>query len=160
MRVGIGFDAHALVEGKKLILGGVHIPYRHGLEGHSDADVLSHAVMDALLGASGEKDIGRVFPDSEPQYKKISSLLLMEKVKEVLQGKGWKIMNIDTVVCAQAPKLSPFFDEMEENIARALCIAKEQIHVKATTTEGLGFTGRKEGVSAYAVALISMNEMS
>ena len=146
MRVGIGYDVHKLTEGRDLILGGVKIPYSLGLLGHSDADVLLHAIMDALLGAAALGDIGKHFPDTDPAYKGISSIRLLEHVGELLLQEKYVIENIDATVIAQKPKLRPYIDEMEQNIAKALQIDKSQINVKATTEEGLGFTGSGEGI--------------
>lgn len=154
-RVGNGFDVHQLVEGRKLILGGMEIPHEKGLLGHSDADVLTHAIMDALLGAAGEGDIGRHFPDTSQEYKDISSLLLLERVSTILKEKGWTIGNIDATLLCQRPKLAGYMKSMEENLARALGIGMDQIGVKATTTEKLGFTGREEGIACMAVCLIN-----
>ena len=154
-RVGNGFDVHQLVEGRKLILGGMEIPHEKGLLGHSDADVLTHAIMDALLGAAGEGDIGRHFPDTSQEYKDISSLLLLERVSSILKEKGWTIGNIDATLLCQRPKLAGYMKSMEENLARALGIGMDQIGVKATTTEKLGFTGREEGIACMAVCLIN-----
>jgi len=158
MRIGFGYDVHALTKGRKLILGGVDIPYEFGLLGHSDADVLVHAVMDALLGAAALGDIGKHFPDTDEKYFGISSILLLEKVSEILKENGYKVGNIDATVAAQAPKLAPFIEEMRENIAKALMVDSGLISVKATTTEKLGFEGRKEGISAYCVCLIDSVE--
>ena len=155
MRIGQGYDVHRLVEGRKLIFGGVDIPYEKGLLGHSDADVLLHAVMDALLGAAALGDIGQHFPDSDERYKGISSIALLKKVGKILQENGYMIENIDSTVIAQRPKLLPYRPQMAENIAAALGIEKEQVSVKATTEEGLGFTGTGEGISAQAIALLS-----
>ena len=155
MRIGQGYDVHRLVEGRKLIIGGVDIPYEKGLLGHSDADVLLHAVMDALLGAAALGDIGQHFPDSDERYKGISSIALLKEVGEILQENGYMIENIDSTVIAQRPKLLPYRPQMAENIAAALGIEKEQVSVKATTEEGLGFTGTGEGISAQAIALLS-----
>lgn len=160
MRIGFGYDVHRLVENRKLILGGVDIPYEKGLEGHSDADVLVHAVMDSLLGALGAGDIGKHFPDTSKQYKNISSLLLLEKVKKIILEYGYKVGNIDTVIVAQAPKLAPYTEEMKKNITDALGIEGSRVNLKATTTEGLGFTGNKEGISAYAVSLVVLEQDS
>lgn len=153
-RVGSGFDVHRLVKGRPLIIGGVKIEHETGLEGHSDADVLVHAVMDALLGAAGLPDIGQLFPDNDPNFKGADSLALLRQVNSLLCEKGFAIINIDSVLAAQAPKLSPYKKEMKLNIARALNIEPERIGIKATTTEHLGFTGRKEGIAASACALI------
>ena len=155
MRIGMGYDVHRLVEGRDLILGGVKIPYERGLLGHSDADVLLHAVMDALLGAAALGDIGKHFPDTDPAYKDISSLLLLEKTGELLEEKAFLIENIDATIIAQAPKMRPYIDEMRENIARVLRIRTTQVSVKATTEEGLGFTGSGEGISAQAVCMLT-----
>lgn len=155
MRIGMGYDVHKLVEGRKLILGGVEVPHTLGLLGHSDADVLLHAIMDALLGAAALGDIGKHFPDTDPQYKGISSLKLLEHVGKLLEEKGYVIDNIDATVIAQKPKLRPFIEEMEVNIARTLGISKEQVNVKATTEEGLGFTGTEQGISSQAICMLS-----
>ena len=155
MRIGQGYDVHRLVEGRKLIIGGVDIPYEKGLLGHSDADVLLHAVMDALLGAAALGDIGQHFPDSDERYTGISSIALLKEVGKILQENGYMIENIDSTVIAQRPKLLPYRPQMAENIAAALGIEKEQVSVKATTEEGLGFTGTGEGISAQAIALLS-----
>jgi 2-C-methyl-D-erythritol 2,4-cyclodiphosphate synthase len=153
-RVGNGYDVHRLVEGRKLILGGVEIPYEKGLLGHSDADVLVHSIMDALLGACGESDIGKHFPDSDAMYKGISSLVLLGKVKDILCTKEYTIGNIDSIIVAERPKLAPYIDEMKERIAGVLQLDMDRIGIKATTTEGLGFTGSGEGISAYAVVSV------
>ena len=155
MRVGMGYDVHKLVEGRKLILGGVEIPHTLGLLGHSDADVLVHAIMDALLGAAALGDIGKHFPDTDPAYKGISSMKLLEHVKGLLEESGYVIENIDATVIAQKPKLRPYIEEMENNVAKTLGIAKEQINIKATTEEWLGFTGREEGISAQAICSLT-----
>lgn len=154
MRVGIGYDAHRLVAGRRLVLGGVEIPFEKGLLGHSDADVLVHAINDALLGAAALGDIGVHFPDTDPEYKDIRSIILLERVGELLKNEGFEVLNIDSVICAERPKLSPYIDKMRENIAEALRISKDRVSVKATTTEGMGFEGRGEGISAQAVCLI------
>ena len=154
MRVGFGYDVHRLVEERKLILGGVEIPYEKGLLGHSDADVLVHAVMDAMLGAAGMGDIGRHFPDSDNQYKGINSMILLEKVTELLTEAGYIVNNMDVTVVAQRPKLAGFIPEIEENLAKAVGVEKEDVNVKATTTEKLGFEGEGLGMSAYAVCTI------
>ncbi len=154
MRIGHGYDVHRLARGRKLILGGVEIPYEEGLLGHSDADVLLHAVTDALLGAAGLGDIGRHFPDTDPAYEGIDSRLLLEKTRRLLAERGYAVGNIDCTVIAQRPKLAPYIDRMRQNIAETLEIAGEQVNVKATTEEGLGFTGRGEGIAAHAVCLI------
>lgn len=154
MRIGNGYDVHKLVDGRKLILGGVEIPYEKGLLGHSDADVLVHAIMDALLGALAKGDIGKLFPDNSAEFKDISSILLLKKVNEVLKKENYAIINVDSIVVAQSPKLAPYIDIMRKNIADALETDVENISVKATTTERLGFEGRGEGISAYAVCLL------
>ncbi len=154
MRIGSGYDVHKLVEGRKLIIGGVEVPHTLGLLGHSDADVLLHAIMDAILGAAGLGDIGKHFPDTDDAYKGISSMMLLEHVAELIGQEGYVVGNIDATVIAQRPKLRPYIDEMEENVARALGVSKEQINIKATTEEYLGFTGREEGISAQAVCLL------
>lgn len=151
----MGYDVHRLQEGCKLIMGGVEIPYEKGLLGHSDADVLVHAVMDALLGAAALGDIGKHFPDTDPAYKGISSILLLQKVGELLEEHCFLIENIDATIIAQAPKMRPHIDQMRQNMAAALKIDVSQINVKATTEEGLGFTGKKEGISAQAICCIS-----
>lgn len=155
MRIGTGYDVHRLTEGRKCIIGGVEIPYEKGLLGHSDADVLLHAIMDALLGAAALGDIGKHFPDTDPAYKGISSLELLKKVGELLEERSFLIENIDATIIAQAPKMRPYIDAMEENISRVLGISSEQVNVKATTEEGLGFTGSKEGISAQAICLLT-----
>lgn len=155
MRIGMGYDVHKLVEGRKLIIGGVDIPYEKGLLGHSDADVLLHAISDALLGAAALGDIGKHFPDSDPAYKGISSVLLLEHVGKLLEENLFFIENIDATIIAQAPKMRPHIDTMRENIARALNISVEQVNVKATTEEGLGFTGTGEGISSQAICLLT-----
>lgn len=157
MRIGNGYDVHKLTEGRKLILGGVDIPYEKGLLGHSDADVLIHAIMDALLGALALGDIGKLFPDTSADFKDISSILLLKKVNEVLKKENYAIINIDSIVVAQAPKLAPYINMMRENIAQALDMPVENVSVKATTTEHLGFEGRGEGISSYAVCLLEKN---
>ena len=147
MRVGMGYDVHKLVEGRDLIIGGVRIPHTLGLLGHSDADVLLHAIMDALLGAAGLGDIGKHFPDTDPQYKGISSMKLLSHVAELIRERGYVVENIDATIIAQKPKMRPHIPQMEENIAGALGISTDQVNVKATTEEGLGFTGTEEGIS-------------
>jgi len=154
MRVGIGYDVHQLTSGCKLILGGVEIAFEKGLSGHSDADVLTHAIMDALLGAAGMRDIGKQFPPEDSKYKGISSLSLLKEVGKMLKVKGFRVGNVDAVVVAEKPKISPFIDDMRGHIARTLGIDVGQVMVKATTAEGLGFAGRAEGIAAHAVALI------
>ena len=155
MRVGMGYDVHRLVEDRKLIIGGVEIPYEKGLLGHSDADVLLHAVMDALLGAAALGDIGKHFPDTDAAYKGISSVALLEKVGEMLNKKGFLVENIDATIIAQAPKMRPYIDKMRENIAEALQMDISCVNVKATTEEGLGFTGSGEGISSQAVCMLT-----
>ena len=155
MRIGMGYDVHRLVENRDLIIGGVTIPYEKGLLGHSDADVLLHAVMDALLGAAALGDIGKHFPDSDPEYKGISSMILLKKVGQLLMEKGFLIENIDATIIAQAPKMRPYIDSMRENIARALEMDADHVNVKATTEEGLGFTGSGEGISAQAICMLT-----
>ena len=154
MRIGMGYDVHRLVENRDFILGGVTIPWEKGLLGHSDADVLLHAIMDALLGAAALGDIGKHFPDTDPRYKGISSILLLKHVGTLLYEHGYKIGNIDATIIAQKPKLAPFREQMVENIAKALEISTDQICVKATTEEGLGFTGKEEGIASQAIALL------
>ena len=154
LRIGHGYDVHRLTEGRKLILGGVEIPYEKGLLGHSDADVLTHAVMDALLGAAVLGDIGKLFPDTDAAYAGISSILLLERVRERLTEAGWSVVNIDATVLAQAPKLAPHRERMRENLAHALGVEISRVSVKATTEEGLGFTGEGLGIAAHAVALL------
>ena len=155
MRVGHGYDVHRLVEERKLILGGVDIPYEKGLLGHSDADVLTHAVMDALLGAAGLGDIGKHFPDTDPTYKGADSLKLLDHVMEVLRERGWQVGNVDATVIAQRPKLAGFIPQMRDNLAERMGVAPEQVNVKATTEEKLGFTGSGEGIAAHAVCLLT-----
>ncbi len=154
MRVGTGFDAHRFEEGRALVLGGVDIPYPAGLAGHSDADVVAHAVMDALLGACGGGDIGEMFPDSDPAYRGAGSIDLLRDVTEVVAARGYRVLNVDAVVVCEEPKISPYRGRMRANIARALGIGEEAVSVKGTTTEGMGFTGRKEGICAIATALL------
>ena len=154
MRIGNGYDVHRLVEGRKLILGGVDIEYEFGLLGHSDADVLVHAVMDALLGAAALGDIGKHFPDTDEAYKGADSIVLLEKVAEIIGKEGYSVVNIDATVIAQSPKLAPHIEKMRENIAKAVKTDVKNVSIKATTTEKLGFEGRKEGISAMAVCLI------
>ena len=154
MRIGHGYDVHRLTEGRKCIIGGVEIPHTLGLLGHSDADVLLHAVCDAVLGALAEGDIGRHFPDTDDTYKGISSIILTERCAEIMKNKGYVIGNVDVTVIAQKPKLSPFIDIMVKNLAHALSTAPENVNIKATTEEKLGFTGRMEGISCHAVVLL------
>lgn len=155
MRVGMGYDVHKLVEGRDLIIGGVNIPHTLGLLGHSDADVLLHAIMDALLGAAALGDIGKHFPDTDPAYKGISSVKLLEHVAALIEEKGYVVENIDATIIAQKPKMRPHIPQMEENIAKALHIDVDQINVKATTEEGLGFTGTEEGISSQAICCLT-----
>jgi 2-C-methyl-D-erythritol 2,4-cyclodiphosphate synthase len=154
-RVGIGYDAHRLVEGRSLILGGVHIPHHLGLAGHSDADVLIHAMIDAILGALGKGDIGRHFPDSDPAYKDMDSLVMLKKVMEWVRGEGYRVNQVDTTVVAERPKLAPFLPAMEQTLSKTLAIQRDQINIKATTTEGMGFCGRQEGIAAYAIVSLT-----
>jgi len=154
MRVGFGYDVHAFVKGRPLFLGGIEIPYLFGLQGHSDADVLLHAICGALLGAIGEGDIGKHFPDTDPQYRDIRSTVLLKRVINKIKEKGFHLVNIDTTIVAQKPKLSEFISRMVKQIADVLEIEPGRVNVKATTTEGLGFAGRGEGIAAYAVALV------
>lgn len=154
MRVGLGYDVHKLVKDRALILGGERIPYEKGLLGHSDADVLLHAIMDAILGAAALGDIGKWFPDTEEKYKGASSIKLLEEVSSILNKEGYKLVNIDATIVAQAPKMRPYIDKMRENIAEALNAEVNQINVKATTEEGLGFTGNGEGISSQAICFI------
>lgn len=155
-RIGHGYDVHRLVPDRKLILGGVEIPHEKGLLGHSDADVLTHAVMDAIIGAMGLGDIGKHFPDTSEQYKGISSMYLLAKVHELMAERSIGVVNIDATIVAQRPKLSPYIDTMRNNIASILCIDSALVNIKATTEERLGFTGNEEGISAHAVALLSL----
>lgn len=154
MRIGHGYDVHRLVEDRKLILGGVEVPYERGLLGHSDADVLTHAVMDALLGAAALGDIGQHFPDSDPAYKGADSLKLLDYVILLLEEKGWRVGNVDATIIAQRPKLAGFIPQMRANLACRMCVVEDQVNVKATTEEKLGFTGSGEGIAAHAVALL------
>ena len=154
MRIGHGYDVHRLTEGRKLILGGVDIPYKMGLLGHSDADVLLHAICDALLGAAALGDMGKHFPDSDEKYKDINSVILLKKTAELLREKGYTVLNIDATVIAQAPKLSPYIEKMRDNISNTLNVDKDIMNIKATTEEGLGFTGAGAGIAAHAVCLI------
>jgi len=154
MRVGFGYDVHRLVEGRELILGGVNIPFELGLLGHSDADVLIHAVMDALLGAAGLGDIGKHFPDTDEKYRGISSMKLLAEVNNLLKTRDFRVNNIDATIVAEGPKMAPFIPEMAANIASCLGIEKNLVNVKATTTEGLGFTGTGQGIACYAVGTI------
>ena len=155
MRIGMGYDVHKLTEGRDLIMGGVQIPYEKGLLGHSDADVVIHAIMDALLGAAALGDIGKHFPDTDPQYKGISSVELLKQVGNLLEKEQYFIENIDATIIAQAPKMRPYIDEMVKNVAKALTIDVKQVNIKATTEEGLGFTGSGEGISAQAICMLT-----
>ena len=155
MRIGLGYDVHKLIEGRKLIIGGVDIPYEKGLLGHSDADVLTHAIMDSILGAAALGDIGKHFPDTQAKYKGISSLDLLAEVKVLLSHKGYYIENIDATIIAQKPKMAPFIEKMISNISKVLDIDPDKINIKATTEEGLGFTGSGEGISSQAICLIN-----
>ena len=154
MRVGHGYDVHRLVEGRKLILGGVDVPHTLGLLGHSDADVLTHAVMDALLGAAALGDIGRHFPDTDPAYAGADSLKLLDHVVALLKAHGWQVGNVDATILAQRPKLAPYLEQMRDNLAAHMRVDREQVNVKATTEEKLGFTGAQEGMAAHAVCLL------
>ena len=154
MRIGHGYDVHRLTENRKLILGGVEIPWEKGLLGHSDADVLLHAVTDALLGAAALGDIGRHFPDTDPDLEGIDSMILLKKTVEMLEARGYSVGNVDATIIAQKPKLAPYIDRMRDGIAGALRVGPDQVNVKATTEERLGFTGRQEGISAHAVCVI------
>ena len=156
MRIGHGYDVHRLVEGRKLILGGVEVPHTLGLLGHSDADVLTHAVMDALLGAAALGDIGRHFPDTDPAYAGADSLKLLDHVVELLEEKGYQVGNVDATILAQKPKLAPYIERMRDNLAARMKVEPDQVNVKATTEEKLGFTGAEEGIAAHAVALLSL----
>lgn len=154
LRTGLGFDVHALVAGRDLIIGGVNIPHEKGLDGHSDADVLAHAISDALLGALRAGDIGKLFPDTDPAYKDMDSLKMLSEIAKLVRNNGFEIVDVDSVIAAQAPKLSPFREQMRENLAAAMGISIDSVGVKATTTEKLGFEGREEGISAYATCLV------
>lgn len=155
LRIGTGYDVHRLAAGRRLVLGGVDIPFRKGLLGHSDADVLLHAICDALLGAAALGDIGVHFPDKSEEFKDIDSRLLLERVSQIIRQQGWAVVNIDSTIIAQSPKLAPYITGMRTNIAETLNISLDQVSVKATTTEGLGYTGREEGIAAQAVVLIN-----
>jgi len=152
VRFGIGYDVHKLVEGRDLVLGGVVIPWEKGLDGHSDADVLTHAIMDALLGAAGRGDIGRHFPDTDQKYTGISSLKLLQEVLMIIGDAGYRVHNVDSIIVAQKPRLAPYIDKMTETLAQAMYVPVSCVNVKATTTEGLGFTGRGDGIGAHAIA--------
>lgn len=154
LRIGHGFDVHAFAEGRPLVLGGVHVPCERGLAGHSDADVVAHAVMDAVLGALRAGDIGKLFPDTDPAYEGADSLGLMREVAALVRERGWRVVDVDCTIAAQAPKLAPHREEMRANMAAALGVPTDSVGVKATTTERLGFVGREEGIAAWAVALL------
>ena len=154
MRIGFGYDVHKLIENRKLILGGVEIQYSKGLSGHSDADVLTHAVIDAILGAMAKGDIGKLFPDNDNQYKNIDSRILLRKVFQIMENEGFLLGNLDATICAQNPKLQPFIQQMRQNIAEDLKTDLTNVSIKATTEEGLGISGREEGISAYCMVLI------
>ena len=158
-RIGFGYDVHALVEDRQLILGGVEIPHSSGLKGHSDADVLVHAVMDALVGAIGLGDIGRHFPDTDPAYKDISSLSMLETVVSLVEEKNYRLNNLDCTLVAQAPRIAPFLPEMKGNFSRVLKAGEDRINIKATTSEGLGFCGKREGMEAFAVVTLLHKEI-
>jgi 2-C-methyl-D-erythritol 2,4-cyclodiphosphate synthase len=160
MRVGFGYDVHPFISGRPLILGGIRIPYLLGLKGHSDADVLTHAICDALLGAVAEGDIGRHFPDTDPQYRDIKSMILLKKVLAKVREKGFRPINVDATIVAQKPKLADTIPRMVKEVADVLEIETGRVNVKATTTEGLGFTGREEGIAAYAVVLVEEDTVS
>lgn len=160
MRIGIGYDVHPMVSGQKLVLGGVEISFNKGLYGHSDADVLTHAIIDALLGAAGLKDIGTQFPSGDQKYKDISSLVLLDKVDRLLKSKGYSINNIDATIIAQQPKLSQYIDDMRNRLSQTLHISAEQVMVKATTTEGLGFVGKEQGIATLAIASIEKGDLA
>ena len=159
IRVGIGYDAHPLVAGRRLVLGGVEIPYEKGLDGWSDADVLTHAIIDALLGAAALGDIGKHFPPGDPQYKGISSIILLERVKDMLKANGWRASNVDATVVAEEPRLSNFIEKMRKKISRTLDIDIGQVSIKASTANGLGFVGRKEGMEAHAIAVLEVSSI-
>lgn len=158
LRIGHGFDVHAFAEGRRLVLGGVDVPAERGLAGHSDADVVAHALMDAVLGALREGDIGKLFPDTDPAYEGADSLALMRRVAELAHSRGWRVADADCTIAAQAPKLAPYREQMRANMAAALGVPAEAVGVKATTTERLGFVGRKEGIAAWAVVLLERLE--
>jgi 2-C-methyl-D-erythritol 2,4-cyclodiphosphate synthase len=158
IRIGFGYDAHRLVVGRDLIIGGVNIPYDLGLQGHSDADVLIHAVCDALLGAAGLGDLGRHFPDTDPDLEGVSSVVILKRVAEMIRNEGFELQNLDTTVVTEAPKLAPYIEPMIATIADALEVNPRQVSVKATTTEGMGFTGRGEGMAAYAVVVLTAGQ--
>ena len=160
MRIGIGYDVHPLVPGRKLVLGGVAIPFDKGLEGWGDADALTHAVIDALLGAAALGDIGQHFPSGEPEYENISSLMLLDKVVEKLEERGWRVVNIDATVVAEKPRLLEYIDDMRRNLSQVLGVSIDKVSVKASTHNGLGFIGSEKGIAAYAVALIEEGDKS
>ncbi|MEI7998216.1 MAG: 2-C-methyl-D-erythritol 2,4-cyclodiphosphate synthase [Candidatus Omnitrophota bacterium] len=153
-RTGIGYDVHKLIKGRKLMLGGVEIPHTHGLEGHSDADVVLHAICDAILGAAGQGDIGEHFPNTDAQFKDISSLVLLNKVNQIITNVGYKVVNLDVAIQAEEPKVLPYKVKMKAHIVHELALVEDQVNIKATTNEGLGFIGRKEGIACYATALL------
>jgi len=157
MKIGIGYDIHRLVTGRKLVLGGVEIPFEKGLSGHSDADVLAHSICDAILGALGKGDIGLHFPDTDPKYKDISSLILLGKVSEIMTEANFQINNLDSVIIAQSPRLLPYVEEMKKNVSGVLNSSREVINIKATTNEGLGLIGQGEGIAAYTI--VSLTEL-
>ncbi len=159
VRIGFGYDVHALVEGRRLVLGGVEIPHSRGLKGHSDADVLIHAVMDALVGALGLGDIGHHFPDTDPAYKDISSLRMLEAVAGLMEREGYQLNNLDCTLVAEAPRIAPHLEEMKQHLSKALKSGKDRINIKATTSEGLGFCGKREGMEAFAVVTILRKEI-
>lgn len=154
MRVGLGYDVHNLIENRKLVLGGIEIPHDKGLQGHSDGDVLTHAVMDAIIGAMAKGDIGRHFPDTSAEYKDIYSINLLIRIKEIMDEEGWKIGNMDCVIIAQKPKLAPYIPEMEKKIAEVLDMDLQDLNIKATTTEKLGFEGREEGITSQVIVML------
>jgi 2-C-methyl-D-erythritol 2,4-cyclodiphosphate synthase len=156
MRAGIGYDIHPLVKGRPLVLGGVRVPFARGLSGHSDADVLVHAIIDALLGAAALRDIGTHFPDTDPQYEGISSIILLQRVGDMLCDRGFRVENVDATIVAEQPRLAGYIDEMCRNVSEALAISRDQVSVKASTSSGLGFLGRGEGIAAHAAALIEV----
>lgn len=160
IRIGFGFDAHCLVTGRPLILGGVNIPYEFGLQGHSDADVLLHALCDALLGAAALGDLGRYFPDTDPQLKGVSSIKLLTRIMDMVREAGFEVHNMDTTIVAQAPRLAQYLQTMTANIASTLGLRRRQVNIKATTTEGMGFAGRGEGIAAYAVVALKEQKKS
>lgn len=158
MRAGIGYDVHKLVKGRRLVLGGIEIPHETGLLGHSDADVLTHSVMDSILGAAALGDIGLYFPDTNGEYKDISSMVLLSRVCGIIREKGYKISNIDCIIVAQAPKIAPYIEQIRQSLASTMSVIKDNVSVKATTTERLGFEGREEGISAHAICILERME--